>query len=384
MQKKTDMEINPFFLINKIPDDFFCDRKAESEKLIKALTNQENVVLTAQRRVGKTGLMNHCFENEQLVSNYHIVSIDILHTSSFCEFVQELGNATFKAVAKRSARLSKKFASALKSLTASFGYDPVTGGPSFSVSLGDITDPDYTLDEIFDYLEAAPKPVLIAVDEFQQICNYPEKNIEELLRGKIQKLSNTHFIFAGSSRRLMSQIFFSSKRAFYQSATSLELNPIAKDIYVDFAIKQFRKSNKSIDKECVGYVYDRFKGITMHVHRVLHDAFAVTPSGGICSIEDVRNISDGYIQESESRLKELLRSISPQQKELLYAIGKEVSAAQITSGEFIRRHSLKSASAVQSASKYLLANDYISKVGTTYTIPDPILEIWLSEKIGNS
>jgi len=372
------MEINPFYLSNVIPDKFFCDRKNESESLVNAIINQANVVLTAKRRIGKTGLINHVFDEKVIRDNYFVLSIDILHTGSLAEFVQELGNATFKTVAKRSARLSKRFASTLKSLAASFGFDPVTGGPAFNLKLGDISSPDYTLDEIFQYLEAAEKPVIVAIDEFQQICSYPEKNTEEILRGKVQKLQNTHFVFCGSSRRLISQMFFSSKRPFYQSAMSLELEPIDRSIYSDFAEEQFSNADKKIDSEAVHFAYDTFRGVTMYVHRTLHDAFAMTKVGEECSLDDMKSICDGFIEEYGSHLKELLRCVSPQQKELLYAICRDREAVGITSGAFIKKHSLRSASAVQSSSKVLLADDMITKVGNTYTISDPMLEIWLS------
>jgi len=371
------MRINPFYLTNKIPEEYFCDRQIETEKLIKSFTNQENVVLTAQRRVGKTGLINHSFNQNEIRDQFYLISIDILHTSSCAELVQVLGKESFEAVAKKSVRLTKLFVSTMKSITASFGYDPVTGGPSFDLKLGDLSQPSYTLDEIFSYLEAADKPVIVAIDEFQQICYYKEKNIEELLRGKIQKLSNTHFVFSGSSRRIMSQMFFSSKRPFYQSATSIELQPIEKQVYINFAKRLFSESGKDIQSEAVEMAYDKFSGVTMYIQRVIHDAYAMTSEGEICSIDNVRLACDDYIKESGSRLKELLSILSTPQKELLYAICAEGTAKAITSGAFIKKHNLRSTSAVQSAAKILLEMEYITKVGNSFTISDPIMNIWL-------
>ena len=92
-------------------------------------------------------------------------------------------------------------------------------------------------------------------------------------------------------------------------------------------------------------------------------------------------ISDTYIEESGTRIKEIVRSVSPGQKELLYAICNEGNATGITSAAFIKKHCLKSASAVQSAAKCLLAADMISKVGNTYSISDQLIEIWLKEKL---
>ena len=112
--------------------------------------------------------------------------------------------------------------------------------------------PEYTLDEIFAYLEKADKPCIVAIDEFQQITKYPEKNIEALLKGRIQKLRTTHFIFAGSERRIMNEMFFSDKRPFFQSATLLQLEPISLDVYTEFAVRQFRNAGKDIAPRSCG------------------------------------------------------------------------------------------------------------------------------------
>ena len=89
------MNTNPFVLSPAIPDEFFCDRQNESASLIKSINNQENVVLISPRRVGKTGLIYHCFNQPEIRDNYITVSIDILHTTSFQELIKELGSAVF-------------------------------------------------------------------------------------------------------------------------------------------------------------------------------------------------------------------------------------------------------------------------------------------------
>lgn len=376
------METNPFILTSRISEQYFCDRVAETENILKCIDNQENIVLTARRRIGKTGLINHCFDVQRIRQNYYEISIDILHTASLKEFVQELGNVSFRAVASRSERMMKSFAAALRSLSASFGYDPVLASPTFDIKLGDIERPQYTLDEIFQFLENADKPCIVAIDEFQQIIRYPEKNVEELLRGKIQKLTNTHFIFAGSERRIMSEMFFSEKRPFYLSATSVALDPIDRDVYREFAELQFRNGGKQLSPDAFLHVYDKFEGVTMHIHRVLHDAYAYTGHGGCISVTDIMSICKSYIHEYGSRLRELMSNVSEQQKEVLYAIVEEKEATSITSSAFIKRHRLKSASSIQSAMKYLLSEDLVTKTGNVYTISDPMLRIWIeSEKI---
>ncbi|MBQ1732493.1 MAG: ATP-binding protein, partial [Bacteroidales bacterium] len=220
--------INPFVVTGKIPPQYFCDRIEESKQLEKALCNQMNVVLTSSRRMGKTSLVDFVFDKPTIKDNYITISIDILHTTTFREFILAFGTAVFDCVATRSEKWRKQFVTFLKSLGASFGYDAISNLPTFDIKIGDVQQPEYTLQEIFKYLESIDKRCLIVIDEFQQITYYPEKNVEALMRTHIQKMSNSNFVFSGSQRRLMEEMFFSSKRPFYQSAKSIRLEPIDK------------------------------------------------------------------------------------------------------------------------------------------------------------
>lgn len=375
------MKNNPFILTPMIPEEYFCDLEEETRRLVTTVTNQSNIVLISPRRVGKTGLINHCFEQPEIKDEFITISIDILHTTSFGELILELGNAVFKNVAKRSDRMLAKFTAALRSLRASFGYDPLNGTPTFDIKLGQVSTPDYTLDEILGYLEEADKPCIVAIDEFQQITNYPEKNIEALLRGRIQRLRNTFFIFAGSERRIMNEMFFSSKRPFYLSASLMQLEPIKIENYIAFVKHHFEANNKLINDETITNIYHQWQGITMYMHRILHDAFIIVQEGEECTMQVIEDVTNTYISQNEKRLQEMLAFISPQQKELLYAIAREGVATKLTSAAFVKRNQLKSASAVQSAVKRLLEYDIITQKGHEFSISDPLLSIWLRNRL---
>ena len=372
------MNINPFVLSPAIPDELFCDRQKESALLIKSVSNQENVVLISPRRVGKTGLIYHCFNQPDIRDNFITISIDILHTTSFQEFIKELGTAVFNTIAKRSEYLTKLFITTLRSLSGSFGIDPVTFMPTFDLKLGQINMPEYTLDEIFTYLEKADKPCIVAIDELQQITRYQDCNIEALLRGRIQKLVNTHFIFAGSERRMMNEMFFSDKRPFFQSATLLQLEPIDLTVYTNFAVQQFVAANKSIEPEAIEWAYNTFDGVTMYIHKLLHDTFVETLSGSACTLTVMQQAAEQLLQQNSKRLQELLAYVTEQQKELLYAIAADRYVQRITSSDFVKRHHLKSASAVQSAVKRLLDFDLITEQHKSFSISDPLLRIWIN------
>lgn len=377
-------EINPFVVTGKIEPQYFCDRVQESARLVKSITNGNNMVIISPRRMGKTGLIQFCYEKPEVKNDYYTFFIDILHTSSLREFTYILGKEIFETLAPRSKKMANLFVQTLKSISGRFGFDPLTNLPTFNVELGDIDRPEYTLEEVFKYLASADKPCIVAIDEFQQISKYPEKNIEALLRTHIQKITNSNFIFAGSQRSMMQAMFLSSARPFYHSADILELNAIAPEIYIPFIMDHFQTKGRKIGTGTVERVYHLFKGHTYYIQKTFNEAFADTPQGDECTLEDIRAMIENMIADTATIFREILSNVPEKQKELLYAIAKEGEAERITSGEFIKRHNLASASSVQSATKKLLEKDLITEINKTFSVTDKLFAMWINSIYGNS
>ncbi len=375
--------VNPFIVSGKIEPEYFCDRVAESAKLVKSVTNGNNLVLISPRRMGKTGLIRFCFEKEEIREHYCTFFIDILHTSGLREFTYVLGKAIYETLQPRSRKMAKNFLQALKSISGRFGFDLSSGLPTFSIELGDIERPEFMLEEIFEYLENAGKPCIVAIDEFQQIVKYPEKNVEALLRSHIQKSGNCNFIYAGSERHLMQEMFLSSNHPFYRSADMLELRAIARDIYIPFIIEKFNDEGKYVSEKEAGAVYDFFKGHTFYVQKTFNEAFADTLPGGTCTIETIRTAISTLVDSYDTVYREILSNIPERQKELLYAIALDGEASSITSAAFIQKHRLASASSVQSAAKKLLEKDLITEVAKAYSVSDKLLGLWMAMQIGS-
>ena len=73
---------NPFIVTGKIEPEYFCDRVTESARLVKSVTNGNNMVIISPRRMGKTGLIQFCYDKPEIADEYYTFFIDILHTSS--------------------------------------------------------------------------------------------------------------------------------------------------------------------------------------------------------------------------------------------------------------------------------------------------------------
>ena len=376
-------KMNPFIVTGKIAPEYFCDRVQESARLVKSITNGNNLVIISPRRMGKTGLIHFCYDKPEISKEYYTFFIDILHTSSLREFTYLLGKEIYDSLLPRSRKMVKLFLQTLKSISGKFGFEPGLNLPVFNIELGDIERPEYTLDEIFYYLNQADKRCIVAIDEFQQIAKYPEKNIEALLRTYIQQQANSNFIFAGSERHMMQEMFLSSARPFYQSASLMDLKAIPSEIYVDFVISHFKKRRKHIEESSVEKVYNLFKGHTYYMQKTFNEAFADTPEGGECTLDVIRTAIDAIIASNDTIFREILSNIPEKQKILLYAIAREGEAERITSSDFIKRHSLVSASSVQSAVKKLLEKDLITESNKVFFVTDKLFAMWMNQMYGH-
>lgn len=375
------MIFNPFIVSGKIERKYFCDRKKESEELIKRLLNGQNLVLISRRRMGKTGLIEYCYEDERIKDKYYTFFIDILQTNTFSEFIFLLWKAIYSQLVPRSKKLATGFVLALKSLSGKLSFDPITGIPSLNISIGDITHPEITLEEIFGYLSKADKHCFVAIDEFQQIVNYPEKNIEAILRTHIQHSINCNFIFSGSQRHILQEMFLSHSHPFFQSASFMHLDPIPEDDYVEYIIRLFAENDRAISTDTSKEIYREFEGHTYYVQRTCNECFLNTQSNGVCDLDTVKTSIQNILNINTTSYRETLSQLPIKQKELLYAIALEGKATGMTSEEFIKKYSLSSASSVQSASRLLLHRELITREENTYMLSDRFFQLWLKRML---
>jgi AAA+ ATPase superfamily predicted ATPase len=373
---------NPFLMSGYISAEYFCDRKDDTAKLVKMLTNGNNVVLVSPRRMGKTGLIEHCFHHKEISKKYYTFFVDIYATTSLQEFVYKLGKEIFEQLKPKGKKFIEHFFSIISSLRPAFKLDEVTGSPVFDIGIGEIRSAEFTLEEIFTYLNAADKPCIVAIDEFQQIAKYSQKNIEAILRTHVQKAVNANFVFSGSQRHILQNMFFSASQPFYQSAVLQSLAPINKSEYIKFASNHFKKANKNVDIKYIERTYDIFEGHTFYVQAVLNQLFSELNEFEDCTDKILEKAITNRTYSYENIFSEMLNLLSEKQKEFLYAVAKEGKTVNITSGEFVKKHSLHSASSAQTAAKQLLNKEILTRQDGIYSIYDRFLGLWIKSYFG--
>lgn len=373
---------NPFVITGYISPEYFCDRGQETQTLISNITNGRNTALISERRMGKTGLVEHVYHRRDIQKDYHTFHVDIYATGSLREFVFLMGKHIFETLKPRGRKFIDGFFSTITSLRPALKFDTITGSPVFDIGLGEILQPETSLEQIFSYLEKADKRCIVAIDEFQQIARYPEKNIEALLRTHIQRCKNTNFIFAGSIHHMMHDIFFKASRPFYQSVSVIKLGPIDPAEYVSFVSGFFTKAGISISEQEILSVYRLLDGHTWYMQTVFNELYAVSSKGDTIDAGAVSRAVRKVMMSYEEVYKAMMSTLAERQKEVLIAIARERNAKEITSGEFIKKHGLMSSSSVQSAVNQLIKKEIVMKQEEGYVIPDRFFALWINTMYG--
>lgn len=330
--------VNPFIYQGYESPEYFCDREAETATLLSHLKNGRNVTLISPRRIGKTGLIKNTFfylqeEERDAVCLY----LDIFATKNLHDFVEQLGVMVINDIVRKNASFIEKTIAFFSALRPVLSMDPLTGEPSVSITV-EPTQEEITMRSIFNYLNESGKEIYIAIDEFQQIAEYPEKGTEALLRSYIQFAQHVHFIFSGSKFHLMAEIFGSPKHPFYQSTEMLGLKPLKKDVYYEFCSHFFKEKDGNLSKEIFEHIYNLFEGHTWYVQCIMNRLYETEKT--VESIEQVNDALLSILQGREPQFESLVQFFTENQFTLLKAIAKEGIVAQPTSGKFIREHHL--------------------------------------------
>lgn len=362
---------NPFVIVGYNGPEYFCDREKDTAKLIAAIENDRNVTLIAPRRYGKTGLLHHV--NGQMPKEYVGVYLDIFALKNLAEFARAFAAAVVGSLdtpaEKAMATVARFFKSCRPTITPQ-----ENGMPKFSFDVVP-QQAEATIAETFEYLKKRDRRVVIAIDEFQQILDFPETGTEALLRGYVQDVPWVRFIFSGSRHHLMGEMFLSAKHPFYQSTDVLSLDVIGKDAYAEFAKRHFSEAGQPFGDEAFNALYERFAGVTWYVQTVLN---RIWQSGdGFMSTRQIDDVISDLVADRSLVFRDLYFSQSPASQRLLSAIAAEGEARNVFSSAFLQRYVLPAASTVRSALKSLTAKDIVYKTESGYMVYDRIFGEWL-------
>ena len=347
--------------------------------MLRNCINQSDMTLISQRRMGKTGLILRLFDELKTTKpDIHTIYLDIFASRSIDDFIKLLAEATMKSFPVKTS-IGERLMTFIKSLRPQLSFDNITGEPQLQIAYQTAHEKEYTLRGLFDFLDSQEAPIVIAIDEFQQIRDYPEKNMEALLRTYIQQVHNLTFIFCGSKKHLMADIFTNEKKPFYASTSFVSLSKIDEAPYTAFIRRLFEERQRSITSEAIQFILEWTRRHTYYTQQLCHTIYANGKQ--TIDLEEVKLACNQLMKQSEGVYLQYRQMLTDKQWDYLIAIAKEQSVQQITASAFLKRHKIGTPSVSRRLADALcekgLINDESTLDGTVYSISDVFMSHWM-------
>jgi len=370
-------DINPFLTKGYKTKEYFCDREYELKILSKNIKNEVNMTLISSRRLGKSALIYRLFEDLEC-ENYVCIYTDIYACTNLKDFTETLALSIFNKFPQKRG-IGRRFLDFLKNLRPIITYDALNGQPEIHFDFAQPKEYEHTLRSLLQFLDNQETRVVLAIDEFQQITDFPEKNIEAFLRTMIQTLKQTLFIFSGSKKRMMLEMFNTANRPFFSITQIMGLDEIPNDKYKAFIREKFAERNRHIDDEAIDFILSWTLSHTYYTQIICNDVFATGKKK--ITIETVKQICDEQLSIQQTTNMQYRSLLSPIQWNLMIAIAKEGLLIEPQSKDFLQKYKIGGASSVRKALNALLDKEMVYSIETTgktaYRVYNVFLLRWL-------
>ena len=356
----------------------FTDREKETRRLKQDFENGQNVILVSPRRMGKTSLVRKV----QTLVDKNIVTVymDIYDCRNEYEFYNKFAAELLKQTAGKAEAILKNIKEFLIRLspTISFGPDP---NNELSLSLG-ITPKNYSPEEILQLpermAEKLGKHIVVCIDEFQQIGEFPDSlKVQKKMRGIWQLQSNASYCLFGSKKHLLANLFQSKKMPFYQFGDILFLQPISIEDWIPFIRQKFDEKNMSISDTIIKKICSTVQSQSSYVQQLAWNVMLnTTKKADETALETAM---EDLLNQNSLLFLQQIESLTAYQMNFLKAVAKGVHT-DFTSKEVLSSYDLGSKSNVSRIKAVLTQKELIEKTPNGIVLTDPVFELWFAKE----
>ena len=339
----------PFVFGVRVEGDTFTDRKEETNRLKMNFLYGVNTILISPRRMGKTSLV------EKVSSMVECESLKIAKIDAFgCRSENDFINAFATAVVRATSTKWEEWIE--NTVTEDILQLPETIAKQKGIK------------------------IVICIDEFQQIADFPDSlTFQKKLRSIWQLQRNVSYCLYGSKKHMMETMFQCQSHPFYRFGDIFYLNKIAESDWVEFICNRFKVTGKEISPELateICSVTDRYSSYVQQLSWLvwLRTTFRATK-------EDVEYGIDHMLDACEPLFIQQTESLSSYQMNFLRALTDGVTTG-FTRSQILNNYQLGTAANISRLKKALTEKDLIALTAPKkLQISDPILALWLKRRV---
>lgn len=372
---------NPFVYGEVVGEENFCNRKDGINELISDINNGQNVIVFSPRRYGKTSLIKEVLKRvkENGILTYYI---DLYPAISEQKFIEIYANGIANNIQGKIEKIIGTLKKIIPLLIPKIIVKP-EGEAEFEFSFDRSAASIPTiLDDLFmavkKIADRKKKNAVIVFDEFQEITNYGDEEIERKMRSIFQMHRNVSYIFMGSKRHLMDEIFNRRDRAFYRSGKHLLIKKINSDELASFIKEKFNTTEFDIADEVAETIVEKTSAHPYYTQFLCSELWNLNLDKKHITNDSINIAIRNLLSKESSAYINIWESLSIRQRQVLFSIAK-FGGSNIFKKEFISQSSIPSISTLQRAVKKIYTDGILSKTNGTYIIEDIFFKQWIIE-----
>ena len=365
--------MNPFKYGTIVLGNDFCGRKELLKQITAHMETSQNIVLIGERRIGKSSLV---FEAVRKLSGTDILYMDLLGIKS----VDALCKRMLRAIVtlEKKASWTAKILQTLSYLKPTVSVDPITSLPvvSFDASVELKAD---SIQEVLDLIEsmAQKKRFVVVFDEFQDILKINDADEAiALLRSKIQFHSNIPYVFVGSIRQKMDEIFISPNSAFFKSAIPITVDSLPYEEFSKFLIKKFKSGKRKVLPETLKQVFSIANNVTGDIQQLCEVLWEVSSVNDVVSPGKLKAALELTFAREQKSYEAFVGLLTDFQFKCLSALARQ-SGKKVYSMDFVKAVGLHSTASVSRAITRMIDINILFKRGKEIRFVNPFFRAWL-------
>ncbi len=323
--------------------------------------------------MGKTSLVCETVRKAKGLKLLYVDLFGIRSVSDFCRKV----TASVSTLNRRQSFLSR-VASLLRRLRPTLTIDSFTGLPTLSVDIS-ASEKSNSLEVILEMIAVVAKEnrLCVVFDEFQDMLNVEDaEGVLATMRGKIQFQADTPYVFLGSIRNRMSEMFTSPRSPFYKSAALFDIGRIDDQDFMEFLVRRCKTGKRTVGQGVLGKIFDLADRVSGDVQELCDALWATTNEGATITEEDIpRALELVFARESKAYIPAYSK-LTDIQSRVLRGIAKH-GGEKVLSGSFLKAVDVPNAGSVRKSVLRLMDLDLLYEYENRYRFVNPFFAEWI-------